>query len=124
MKKKFFSICIALMGSILVSCSSNDNSLNNEQNSVTETIEPTESLTVTPTATVTASQTPTEVSTRLGSRTNVMKIGDSITLPYSDWNSNSDGEITVSAISNQDGKTTVKMTIPKYIYMDNRSTSE
>lgn len=71
----------------------------------------TESLTVTPTATVTASQTPTEVSARFGSRTNVMKIGDSITLPYSDWNSNSDGEITVSAISNQDGKTTVKITL-------------
>ena len=60
---------------------------------------------------VTPSPTLTEVSARFGSRTNVMKIGDSITLPYSDWNSSSDGEITVSAIANQAGKTTVKITL-------------
>lgn len=71
----------------------------------------TEALTATPTVTVIPTSEPTEATTRFGSRTNVMKIGDSITLPYSDWNSSSDGEITVSAIANQDGKTTVNITL-------------
>lgn len=112
MKKKFLSIAMALVGLVLVSCTSNDNSVNdNEQNSATEIIEPTEALTAISTPTVTPSPTPTEVPARFGSRTNVMKIGDSITLPYSDWNSSSDGEITVSAIANQEEKTTVNITL-------------
>ena len=112
MKKKFLSIVMSLVGLVLVSCSANDNLVNdNEQNSATEIIEPTEALTAISTPTVTPSPTPTEVTARFGSRTNVMKIGDSITLPYSDWNSSSDGEITVSAITNQDGKTTVNITL-------------
>lgn len=71
----------------------------------------TEALIDVTTVTNIPTSTPIEGSARFGSRNNVMKIGDSITLPYSDWNSSSDGEITVSVISNQAGKTTVNIAL-------------
>lgn len=115
MKKILVILCVILIEAALVSCSSSDNSVmsdketgKEERNNVTESSEPTEESVNVPNS---ESAEPVETEVRIGSRDNVMQIGENITLPYSDWNSNSDGEITVSVVSSQDGKTTMNISL-------------
>lgn len=111
MKKLLLMLCVIMLESVLVSCSSNDDSIISDEGKLEEEQKnDTEAILLTEKSDTLDSES-TEAEVRFGSRTNVMQMGESITLPYADWNSSSDGEITVSAISSQDGKTILNIAL-------------